>query len=42
MIDSILNGATAEGAKDMPAFAQKGIDEAKAKTLINYMRSIRE
>ena len=42
MLDSILNGATAEGAKDMPAFSQKGIDEAKAKALIAYMKSIRE
>jgi mono/diheme cytochrome c family protein len=42
MIDSILNGAKAEGSKDMPAFAEKGIDETKAKVLINYMKSIRE
>jgi mono/diheme cytochrome c family protein len=42
LIDSILNGATAEGSKDMPAYAQKGIDVAKAKVLIDYMRSIRE
>ena len=42
MLDSILKGATAEGSKDMPAFAEKGIDEAKAKVLINYMKSIRE
>jgi mono/diheme cytochrome c family protein len=42
MIDSILNGAKAEGSKDMPAFAEKGIDEARAKVLITYMRSIRE
>ncbi len=42
MIDSILNGAKAEGSKDMPAFAEKGIDEPKAKALIAYMKSIRE
>ena len=42
MIDAIRNGAIAEGSKDMPAFAGKGIDEAKAKVLINYMKSIRE
>jgi len=42
LIDAILNGATAEGSKDMPAFAQKGIDETRAKLLINYMKSIRE
>jgi len=42
MIDSILNGAKAEDTRDMPAFAEKGIDEAKAKVLINYMKSIRE
>jgi mono/diheme cytochrome c family protein len=42
MIDSILNGAKAENTRDMPAFAEKGIDEAKAKVLINYMKSIRE
>ena len=42
MIDSILNGAKAEDTRDMPAFAEKGIDEAKAKILINYMKSIKE
>ena len=42
MIDAILNGAKAENTKDMPAFSQKGIDEDKAKTLIEYMKSIRE
>jgi len=42
MIDSILNGAKAEGSRDMPAFAEKGIDETKAKALITYMKSIRE
>jgi hypothetical protein len=42
MIDAILNGAKAEGTKDMPAFNQKGIDEKKAKILIAYMKSIRE
>ena len=42
MIDSILNGAKAEDSRDMPAFAEKGIDETKAKALIMYMKSIRE
>ena len=42
MIDSILNGATVEDTKDMPAFGQKGIDEQKARALIAYMKSIRE
>ena|ERR1051326_7458819 len=42
MIDSILNGAKAEGSRDMPAYAEKGIDETKAKALIAYMKSIRE
>jgi len=42
MIDSILNGAKAEGSKDMPPFAEKGIDELKAKALITYMKSFRE
>ena len=42
MIDSILNGAKAEGSKDMPAFTERGIDETKAKALISYMKSIRE
>jgi hypothetical protein len=42
MIDAILNGAKAEDTKDMPAFNQKGIDEGKAKILIEYMKSIRE
>ena len=42
MNDSILNGAKAEDSRDMPAFAEKGIDEPKAKALIAYMKSIRE
>ena len=42
MIDAILNGAKAEGSKDMPAFKQKGIDEARARALIAYMKSIKE
>src|SRR5712691_4875189 len=42
MIDSILNGAKAENTRDMPAFAEKGIDEQRAKALIAYMKSIRE
>ena len=42
MIDAILNGAKAEGSKDMPAFNQKGIDEARARALIAYMKSIKE
>ncbi len=42
MIDSILNGAKAEGSKDMPAFTERGIDETKAKALITYMKSFRE
>ncbi len=42
MIDSILNGAKAEDSRDMPAFAEKGINETKAKSLITYMKSIRE
>jgi len=42
MIDSILNGAKAEGSRDMPAYSEKGIDETKAKALITYMKSIRE
>src|SRR5437867_7385940 len=41
MIDSILNGAKAEGTRDMPAFADKGINEERAKALITYMKSIR-
>ena len=42
MIDSILNGAKAEGSRDMPAYSEKGIDEPKAKALITFMKSIRE
>ena len=42
MIDSILNGAKAEDTRDMPAFANKGINEERAKALITYMKSIRE
>lgn len=42
LIDAILNGATTETPPDMPAFAEKGINEERAKALLTYMKSIRE
>ena len=42
MVDSILNGVPMEKPPDMPAFAEKGINEEQAKALIAYMKSIRQ
>ena len=42
MVDSILNGVPMETPPDMPAFAEKGINEERAKALIAYMKSIRQ
>lgn len=42
LIDAILNGEKMETPPDMPAFGEKGIDEARAKALLAYMKSIRE
>ena len=39
MVDSILNGVPMETPPDMPAFADKGINEERAKALIAYMKS---
>lgn len=39
MVDSILNGLPMETPPDMPAFADKGINEERAKALIAYMKS---
>ena len=41
MVDAILNGLPAETPPDMPAFADKGINEERAKALIAYMKSLR-
>ena len=42
LIDAILNGEKLETPPDMPAFAEKGINEERAKTLLAYMKSLRE
>jgi len=42
MVDAILNGQTMETPPDMPAFADKGIDEERAKALIAYMNAFRQ
>ena len=42
LIDAILNGEKLETPPDMPAFAEKGINEARAKVLLIYMKSLRE
>ena len=42
MVDAILNGQQMETPPDMPAFAEKGINEARAKALITYMKALRQ
>ena len=42
MIDAILNGLPMETPPDMPAFADKGINEERAKALLAYMKSLRQ
>ncbi len=42
MIDAILNGLRMETPPDMPAYADKGINEERAKALIAYMNSLRQ
>jgi len=42
LIDAILNGEKMETPPDMPAFADKGINEERAKALVTYMKSLRE
>ena len=41
MLDAILNGQTMEKPPDMPGFADQGINEERAKALLNYMKSLR-
>jgi hypothetical protein len=42
MVDAILNGEKMETPPDMPALADKGINEERAKALIAYMKSLME
>ena len=42
MIDAILNGLRMKTPPDMPAYANKGINEERAKALIAYMNSLRQ
>lgn len=42
MVDAILNGKKGEKPPFMPAFSAKGIDEAQAKALITYMKSLKQ
>ena len=42
LVDAILNGEKMETPPDMPAFADKGINEERAKALVTYMKSFRE
>lgn len=42
LIDAILNGEKLETPPDMPAFVEKGINEQRAKALLDYMKSLRE
>lgn len=40
-VDAILNGKKAEKPPHMPAYKDKGIDEAGAKALVTYMKGLR-
>ncbi len=42
MVEAILNGVPMETPPDMPAYADKGINEERAKGLIAYMKSLRQ
>ena len=42
MVDAILYGEQLETPPDMPAFADKGINQERAKALIAFMKSLRE
>ncbi|MFN2576060.1 MAG: cytochrome c [Pyrinomonadaceae bacterium] len=40
MVDAIVNGFPMPEPPDMPAFAEKGINEERAKALITHMKSL--
>jgi len=42
MVDAILYGEQLETPPDMPAFADKGINQERAKALIALMKSLKE
>ena len=42
MVDAIINGLPMPEPPDMPAFAEKGINEARAKALIAHMKSLHQ
>jgi mono/diheme cytochrome c family protein len=42
MVQAVLNGKKAEKPPNMPAYADKGINEEQAKALIAYMKSLKQ
>ena len=42
MVDAIINGFPMPEPPDMPAFAEKGINEERAKALIGHMKSLHQ
>ena len=42
LVDAILKGKKAEKPPNMPAYAEKGIDEEQAKALVAHMKSLRQ
>ncbi len=42
MVTAILKGKKGEKPPFMPAFSEKGIDEAQAKALVTYMKSLKQ
>jgi hypothetical protein len=42
LVQAIIKGATGAKPPNMPAYESKGIDEAKAKAFVVYMRSLRQ
>jgi hypothetical protein len=42
LVQAILKGATGAKPPNMPAYEAKGIDEAKAKAFVAYMKQLRQ
>jgi len=42
MVDAIVNGLLMPEPPDMPAFAEKGINEERARALIAHMKSLHQ
>jgi mono/diheme cytochrome c family protein len=42
LVDAVMNGKKAEKPPNMPAYSEKGVTAEQAKSLVDYMKSIKQ